>query len=434
MSKLYTTKTAALKATTIDGNIIDAKKLMIYPGVGEVTQRKNILELIEETIEGAKIDLYDERGTNKTDKDIWGRSVEMVDGDNMVRCKWLNASIDDITKSSIAQVQYNKALDSTGKLVLNIECNRIKSAINTLATPSLTYFNGDLSNLEVGVSMFENSSISSLTCKLDSLLVGDSMFKGSTITLFNNDMPSLSSAKEMFKNTSKMETFASALDNVFETDAMFENSTITSFSSHVPYLYKATNMFANSSITNVLASFSNLLDGAGMFENTNLTLDSVRIIAETLPKINEHKIEADGSKTFVWANGLTYKHYIPQWSDEVEDTKPVAATLTISPENIGEIMITWKDTSVLSKAEKAIIIYEYFKLMTLKGWTVVTNLYEDKTDEDGNPIVPSGVYYRVANGHTYIATNIHYPENGFKDETKWIHVDSIENIPANIIA
>lgn len=51
MSKLYTTNTAALKAVTIDSNTIDAKKLKIYPGTGEKTERKDIIEIIDDNID-----------------------------------------------------------------------------------------------------------------------------------------------------------------------------------------------------------------------------------------------------------------------------------------------------------------------------------------------------------------------------------------------
>lgn len=46
MSKLYTTKTAALKAVKIDSNIVDAKKIFVHPGTGDRTERVNILDLL----------------------------------------------------------------------------------------------------------------------------------------------------------------------------------------------------------------------------------------------------------------------------------------------------------------------------------------------------------------------------------------------------
>lgn len=445
MSKVYTTKTAALKATIIDSNIIDAKKIFVYPGTGDRTERINILDLIED----AKT-IYDERGTNTTENDIWGRSVEINEDKTYIRYKWLNAVIDDETKSNIAYVIYNKAFNADDSLVLNIECDRLKSAIGTFATPSLTTFSGDLSNLENGSLMFANSSLNVCEWNLLSLADAQSMFEGSTISSFTGDLPSLLNAKAMFKYTGFLNSFSGNLDTLFDAESMFESSSITSFKTHAPYLYKGTNMFANSSIADITVSFSNLLTGVGMFENTNLSPDSVRIIAETLPQINGFTYAEDGTKTYPWANGVSFKYYTPIWSDEKEDTENSDNYLTVSADDIGEIMITWQDTSVLSKEEKAVIIYDYFKLMTLKGWTVVTNLYEDLTDEDGNVISPSGTYYRAVAVTTsdaathidgsenyyriYIAPVVHFPEYGFKNTEKWIHIDSEADIPFTALA
>lgn len=445
MSKLYTTKTAALKATTIDSNIIDAKKIFVYPGAGDKTDRVNILDLIED----AKT-IYDERGTNTTENDIWGRSVEINEDKTYIRYKWLNAVIDDETKSNIAYVIYNKAFNADDSLVLNIECDRLKSAIGTFATPSLITFSGDLSNLENGSLMFANSSLNVCEWNLLSLADAQSMFEGSTISSFTGDLPSLLNAKAMFKYTGSLDSFSGNLDTLFDAESMFESSSITSFKTYAPYLYKGTNMFANSSIADITVSFSNLLTGVGMFENTNLSPDSVKIIAETLPQINGFTYAEDGTKTYPWANGVSFKYYTPIWSDEKEDTENSDNYLTVSADDIGEIMITWQDTSVLSKEEKAVIIYDYFKLMTLKGWTVVTNLYEDLTDEDGNVISPSGIYYRAVVLETdddathidndgnyyriYIASVVHFPEYGFKNTEKWIHVNSEADIPFTALA
>lgn len=49
MAKMYTQRTAALKAVTIDSNIIDAQKLLIYPGEGDKNERINVAEKLSET-------------------------------------------------------------------------------------------------------------------------------------------------------------------------------------------------------------------------------------------------------------------------------------------------------------------------------------------------------------------------------------------------
>lgn len=44
MVKMYTQRTAALKAVTIDSNVIDAQRLLIYPGEGDKNERINVAE------------------------------------------------------------------------------------------------------------------------------------------------------------------------------------------------------------------------------------------------------------------------------------------------------------------------------------------------------------------------------------------------------
>lgn len=46
---MYTQRTAALKATTVDSNIIDTQRLLIYPGEGEKNERINVAEKLNKT-------------------------------------------------------------------------------------------------------------------------------------------------------------------------------------------------------------------------------------------------------------------------------------------------------------------------------------------------------------------------------------------------
>ena len=46
---MYTQRTAALKATTLNSNIIDAQKLLIYPGKGDKNERINVAEKLNKT-------------------------------------------------------------------------------------------------------------------------------------------------------------------------------------------------------------------------------------------------------------------------------------------------------------------------------------------------------------------------------------------------
>ena len=49
MAKMYTQRTAALKTTTLDSNIIDAQRLLIYPGEGDKNERINVAEKLSKT-------------------------------------------------------------------------------------------------------------------------------------------------------------------------------------------------------------------------------------------------------------------------------------------------------------------------------------------------------------------------------------------------
>ena len=46
---MYTQRTAALKATTFDSNIIDTQRLLIYPGDGDKNERINVAEKLNKT-------------------------------------------------------------------------------------------------------------------------------------------------------------------------------------------------------------------------------------------------------------------------------------------------------------------------------------------------------------------------------------------------
>ena len=72
MGKNYTTKTAALKATTIDTRILDAKNIFVQPRGTDNQTRENILDIIDKS----KTIVYDTRGENVTENDLWGRWIE----------------------------------------------------------------------------------------------------------------------------------------------------------------------------------------------------------------------------------------------------------------------------------------------------------------------------------------------------------------------
>jgi hypothetical protein len=50
VSKNYTQSTASLQAVTVDTHILDANKILVYPGTGERSERTNILEIIKNNV------------------------------------------------------------------------------------------------------------------------------------------------------------------------------------------------------------------------------------------------------------------------------------------------------------------------------------------------------------------------------------------------
>jgi hypothetical protein len=409
MSKSYTQRTAALKTVILDASTIDAKKLLIYPGKGDKNDRINIIELISQSIADAAEEYFDERGENKTEHDIWGHYVESKDGKTTIHHKWLTGSLSDEIRKNITKISNNKATDKNNNLVVNIEVDRLKDGTGLFYSSTLEKFIGDLSNLEIAGYMFANTSLTSIETSFKSLVDAIDMFRESQIVYFSNDLNEVLQTDGMFKSTTKLKTFNSNMNKLLSAKEMFCDSTITSFDASIPYLYDGRAMFSGSNIQNINASFSNLLDGFEMFRDTNLSLDSLRVIAETLPAINAFNYKEDGSKEYVWANGINIRYQSKQWNETLKDTKNINRDLSISPKTIGEITITWKDTSVLTKEEKAIAVREYFKLMNLKGWTVITNLCEEGVESDT-------IWSKVIDGITYEAPFVHFPTTGLPNK------------------
>lgn len=98
---LYTTKTAALKATFVDARVIDAKKIKI--------KGQDILEKIEGASKTTK-HANDTRETI-TENDLWGQWIETTDDEIIVHDDWVvnpNGRWDSWNES-ITKVEDNKA-------------------------------------------------------------------------------------------------------------------------------------------------------------------------------------------------------------------------------------------------------------------------------------------------------------------------------------
>ena len=249
----------------------------------------------------------------------------------------------------------------------------------------LRKFEGNLDNLYNSISLFGGTSeLEEFTTNLPKLVLSIGTFFGSGIKKFVSYVPNIIADAISFANTKNLKTFSISLDKLHVACGTFYRSGIESFSSHVPYLHDGHCMFRNSNIKEVDASFTNLLRGLGMFDNTNLSIESVRRIAETLPIVNSFTYNEVGDKVFSFEEGVKIK-------TELEDI----SYIEYDKECIGEISISWKDPSIFTEEEKSIIIHEYFGLMNAKGWTVVTNLMEGE---------PDGIYVKTSVGGNFIST------------------------------
>lgn len=343
---------------------------------------ENVAEAIKNTNNSIIGTFYDNRGADITDNDLWAREVTTFDSVVNITHNWVSATdLKQGWNSEITTVSFNKALDTNKNKIANLEIDKIKDGSSMFENATnLNYFDGDLSNLVIGNKMFKGTSITAFTNEIPKLVLGNEMFKNSKLTVFDSSLSSLVSSDEMFTNTPNLVTFNTNLSSNFSAKGMFAKSALETYSGALPYLYDGTDMFSKSNLTHFKSSLSSLLDGTGMFEETSLTLSSLANIANTLPMINMKNEyigdeESDSTKEeFAWENGGGFYYDSPVWDAANNDIGYETKRLIISPNTIGDIMITWKNYNLLSDEEKVIAVKEYFELMCLKGWTVITNI------------------------------------------------------------
>lgn len=382
--------------------------------------------------------LVDNRGLDTTENDLWGRKVVKTTDFTRIGHDWLSATaLPENWKEGVVKVINNKTYNSDKSVVTNIETDCIKDGTGLFKDSGLTYFNGSLDNLVKGNEMFTNSPVTSFNIDLPKLQEGEKMFKGTSLTdLVNMALPSLLYGNEMFANTSNLLALTTSTPMLFEGKNMFTNSSIYSISSVFPYLYNGRDMFANSNISTINCTFPALIDGLGMFENTSLSLSSMYNLAHSIPFINEVSYDDNGNEYYVWEQGGYFTFITPTWNNSTNDIKHINRKVEVKAEGAGIIVITWKDFSGLSDTDKLVIYREFFKLMNLKGWTILTNLYCNSLEEQ---TAPEGIYVKTVEAseeyatHTdgsgnyiklYNAPVLLSPTNGFT--TEWPHYDSLE--------
>ena len=268
---LYTTKTAALKATFVDARVIDAKKIKI--------KGQDILEKIEGASKTTK-HANDTRETI-TKNDLWGQWIETTDDEIIVHDDWVvNPNGSRAWNSSITKVENNKAytadIDSYGNLsnlalCANIQTEKIKDGSAMFYCSALASFSSDLSSLTNGYYMFVwCSNLTTFSSDLPKLTDGYEMFRGCTkLTSFSSDLSSLTGGKYMFANCYNLDSFSSNLSSLTNGYYMFYNcDNLTSFTSDLSSLTNGDGMFVESSnLISFNSNLSSLMSGIRMFKN-----------------------------------------------------------------------------------------------------------------------------------------------------------------------
>jgi hypothetical protein len=200
------------------------------------------------TTQGAAIKVLDSRGETVTANDLWATGVSMTaDGTIVVDHKHIEGK-GSANLSTITAVRDNKTyVGDTFYSHIQTEMIKDGSAIFSGCT-SLATFEGDLKGLVTGTQMFESTKIASWKGELKSLVTGTSMFAGCT----------------------SLQTFVSDM-NALET---------------------GTNMFNGcTGLTSFTGDLSALVDGTGMFTGCKLDIESVEIIADSIPTVTSGTID-----------------------------------------------------------------------------------------------------------------------------------------------
>lgn len=161
---------------------------------------------------------------------------------------------------------------------------------NLFLRSRLTIFNDDLSCLMCGFQMFANSkNLAEFRSALPSLTNGIKMFYGcSALTKFETKLPNLVLAECMFANNTLLTKVNTCLPNLTHAQGMFgecSNLSDIRFSKNsFQCLYNGCDMFNGcSKLTSFHYELPYLETADDMFAGCKLDLESVKIIAESLP-------------------------------------------------------------------------------------------------------------------------------------------------------
>ena len=196
-NNLYTTKTAALRATKADINKIDAKKMLL--------NGKNILDYISDS----EFNSYDTRDPQlKNDElDIWNTKISLSEEGH------IEVKPFEHTWETISSEQKNELRNYAGHIINNEVLTRGNNHEMYWQTEGLTD----------GSMMFQfNDDLTTFNSDLSSLTNGGSMFDTCLeLTTFNSDLSSLTNGSYMFNNCEKLTSFNADLSSLTNGSYMF---------------------------------------------------------------------------------------------------------------------------------------------------------------------------------------------------------------------
>lgn len=434
MSK-YTTTTAALKATTADIRNLQAHSLKI----GNLTvvqpdgEEKDLESVIGETT------YLDQRFDNITENDLVGEGVEVTtdeNGNDVVT--HYNEFVYDFrgADSPLNGVElvlkgagFTKAAEDSENVYdffayvdsENLRGGNARWIIKTLTSQQppeyknlITldgYENQEViqlegTNIDIRLPQLMLMGANSLanirhTDHLRLNLVAPKLryiqdaIQNSNVFIITGDLVSVIEAPKAFRATTTeqgtLNRFECSLNSLMDGFCTFENQPIYKFTSALPLL----------------------MQGVNMFKNTNLTIESLENIANTLPVVDYTK---------------SYQIYFQYPSQFDEFTWDYAMDERLwKSANTGEITISWQDTSELDILDKTRIINEIFQIMISKGWTIDTNITTGEEAEGiyakVTKVAPDFADYTDAGGNTVLLRTAKYVYG--PQAATWTHYASI---------
>lgn len=213
----------------------------------------------------------------------------------------------------------NDLISSTATVedgVLKITENEITSLFETEKTAEWAYKN----NIDkvVNNKAYTADGSKFATIETDKLVYGGNLFYNSTLSEFSSDLSNLENGNHMFWGILNLSKFICDMPSLKVADNMFTQngnlaaagtfSKLTTFIGDLSSLESANNMFnAAVNLTTFIGDLSSLESANNMFNGTNLSIESVTCIADTIATAPTTKMNpGDGRISIIWyVNGDT---------------------------------------------------------------------------------------------------------------------------------